>query len=143
MQTILFARPRHRLQVNGSGWSAVLDVLRQPHVRRQRRKREAMAEITNEQFNTALEAQEQQMAARFETQTREIRSVIRQDMGEIREVLQDNSDALNSHTRTLDGMSRQLLIWNTEHAAISGRLARHERWIQQLAKRMELKRDDV
>ena len=101
-----------------------------------------MAEITNEQLNKALEVQEQRIAARLDTQTSAILGVIQDDMDGMREILQEQGDALSSHTRTLDGMSRQLLIWNSEHAAISGRLARHEGWIQQLAKRMELKLED-
>ena len=48
------------------------------------------------------------------------------------------TDALNSHTSSLDAISKDVKNWNTEIVAVRARLDRHDQWFKQIADSIHL-----
>jgi septal ring factor EnvC (AmiA/AmiB activator) len=47
-------------------------------------------------------------------------------------------ETLNSHTSSLDAISRDVKNWNTEIVAVRARLDRHDQWFKQIAESIHL-----
>jgi len=97
-----------------------------------------MTTLTKKEFEQGLDKRITPLT-KILSQTTALLTHVLEDVSGLKTDMKTVKDTLESHTITLDAISKNTEISKAESAAIKARFDRHEQWIKQMAAKLDMK----